>query len=71
MDGVFFSLQYFVPRELLEIGPLSFILLALALRMMQRTNRTRELVRTSCGLDDGLAALYLKNPVASVLERPI
>ncbi len=30
MDGVFFSLQYFVPRELLEIGPLSFILLALA-----------------------------------------
>jgi hypothetical protein len=30
MDGVFFSLQYFIPHELLEIGPLSFVLLALA-----------------------------------------
>ena len=30
MDGVFFSLQYFIPHELLEIGPLTFVLLSLA-----------------------------------------
>jgi hypothetical protein len=30
MDGVFFSLQYFIPHELLELGPLSFLLLVLA-----------------------------------------
>ena len=30
MDGVFFSLQYFIPHELIEIGALSFVLLALA-----------------------------------------
>jgi hypothetical protein len=30
MDGVFFSLQYFVPHELFEFGPLSFVLLVLA-----------------------------------------
>ena len=30
MDGVFFSLQYFIPHELFDVGPLSFVLLVLA-----------------------------------------
>jgi hypothetical protein len=30
IDGVFFSLQYFIPDQLLKIGPLSFVLLTLA-----------------------------------------
>ena len=30
MDGVFFSLQYFIPHELVDLGPLSFVLLVLA-----------------------------------------
>ena len=30
IDGVFFSLQYFIPHELFEVGPLSFVLLVLA-----------------------------------------
>ena len=29
MDGVFFSLQYFIPRELFEVGALSFVLIIL------------------------------------------
>ena len=30
MDGVFFSLQYFIPQELFEVGALSFVLMILA-----------------------------------------
>ena len=30
MDGVFFSLQYFIPQELFEVGTLSFVLMILA-----------------------------------------